>query len=214
MALELMKFGVLSGEPFDAATERPFPVEVNYPVAPVDSNMKSFLLLSRVTSLWPMKLKNDMWNADVDFDLAGFHALVRLLKHTLRQLTQSCLASTVMKDLARIQMPPRGFMSASQGPRDPPPLLPPFMLPRACMGIVVKFFLQWTGDGAGFRKEVLRRYPCCAQPIEDLRQALGFWEELRRCVTRIAEALSATDLLQEMNDASTHVQLKRQNLNI
>jgi hypothetical protein len=26
----------------------------------------------------PMKLKSGMWNADVDFDLAAFHSLVRL----------------------------------------------------------------------------------------------------------------------------------------
>ena len=110
VALEMMKFGILSGEPFEAA-ERPFPeqaerfhrledhlkwkfnilqthvlfdfclprfFQVKYAKSPVDSHTKSLLLLSRVMSLVPMQLKSGMWNADVDFDLAAFHSLVRL----------------------------------------------------------------------------------------------------------------------------------------
>merc|ERR1719456_272891 len=57
VALELMKFAVLSGEPFDAAApDRPFPPQVNYPTAPVDSRTKSIFLISRACSLIPMKL--------------------------------------------------------------------------------------------------------------------------------------------------------------
>merc|ERR1740127_180466 len=41
MALEMMKFGVLNGEPFDVPPFGPrFPVEVNYPSAPVDTRTK------------------------------------------------------------------------------------------------------------------------------------------------------------------------------
>merc|ERR1712100_86556 len=113
VALELMKFGVLSSEPFDAAQQdRPFPEPVKYPAQPLQPKMKATLLLSRVMSLVPMKLKNDMWNADVDFDLAAFHSLVRILKRALRQLTEASLASILLTDLKRVKLLPMGFMCA------------------------------------------------------------------------------------------------------
>merc|ERR1719502_2024580 len=49
VALEMMKFGILSGEPFDAAVaDRPFPPQVEYPQQPVSAQTKAVLLLSRV----------------------------------------------------------------------------------------------------------------------------------------------------------------------
>merc|ERR1719464_1894106 len=151
-----MKFGVLNGEPFDAAQpERPFPGPVNYPKSPVDSHTKSGLLLSRVMSLVPMRLKNDMWNADVDFDLAAFHSLVRILKRALRQLVEASLTSILLKDLQRVKLLPSGFMCASPKKEDhlqTPAVLPTFMLPRACMGIVVRHFLEYRGEPMGFQR--------------------------------------------------------------
>ena len=44
-------------------------------------------------------LRNVMWDSDVDFDLAAFHALVRALKRTLRQLVEGALAHVLLKDL-------------------------------------------------------------------------------------------------------------------
>merc|ERR1740127_111700 len=38
VALEMMKFGVLSGDPFDAARDRPFPEQVRYPKQPCDNS--------------------------------------------------------------------------------------------------------------------------------------------------------------------------------
>merc|ERR1711971_570865 len=113
VAIELMKLGVLNGDPFEPAQpERPFPEAMNYPRQPVDEYTKSILLLTRVMSLVPMRLKVDMWNADVNFDLAAFHAMVRVLKRSLRQLTEASLASILMKDLTRVKLLPAGFMCA------------------------------------------------------------------------------------------------------
>merc|ERR1719231_494532 len=167
VALEMMKFGVLSGEPFEpGAPDRQFPAQVSYPTNNATNEAKYKLLLTRVTSLVPMKLRNDMWNADVDFDLAAFHALVRILKRALRQLTEASLASILLKDLSRVKLLPMGFMCASPKKEDhlsTPALLPTFMLPRACMGIVSQYFLKYNGDPAQFQKELAARYPCCIQ---------------------------------------------------
>merc|ERR1719394_2113981 len=181
-----MKFGILNGEPFDAAqAERPFPEQVNYPRSPCAPPVKAMLLMCRVMSLVPMRLKSDMWNADVDFDLVAFHSLVRILKRSLRQLVEASLASILLKDLSRVKILPAGFMCASpkkENHLDTPAVLPTFMLPRACMGIVVRFFLEYRGEAGAFQREMSARFPCCVQPMEDLRSAFAFWADLRRCV--------------------------------
>ena len=42
-------------------------------------------------------VRNIMWDSDVDFDLAAFHALVRALKRTLRQLVEGALAHVLLQ---------------------------------------------------------------------------------------------------------------------
>merc|ERR1712147_147198 len=114
-------------------------------------------------SLVPMKLRNSMWNADVDFDLAAFHSLVRALKRSLRHLTEASLAFILLKDLQRVKLLPPGFMCATPLRDDhlrAPALLPTFMLSRACMGIVAQFFLRYTGDPATFAGELPAQFPC------------------------------------------------------
>jgi len=216
VALEMMKFGVLNGEPFDAADWQ-FPQQVKYPKSPVSVWTKSVLLLSRVMSLVPMRLKNDMWNAEVDFDLAAFHSLVRALKRALRQLTEASLSSILLKDMSRVKLLPPGFMCASpkkKEPTQPASLLPTFMPPRACMGIVALFFLRYNGDPANFNRELASHFPCCTHPCEDLQTAFFFWEDLRRCVDEIAEPLEAEELAEDMKVASTLLQQQQQKLRI
>lgn len=219
VALEMMKFGVLNGEPFDSGQpERPFPEKVNYPKSPIDPGTKASLLLCRVMSLVPMKLKADMWNADVDFDLAAFHSLVRILKRSLRQLTEASLASILLKDLTRVKLLPPGFLCPTPVKDDhmaTHALLPTFMLPRACMGIVCSFLLkhQWN-DPNHFSRELTRQFPCCLQPLEDLKMAFKFWEDVRRCVNSIAEPLGAEDLAEDMGMASKILASKRALLGI
>lgn len=218
VALEMMKFGILSGEPFECAvSDRPFPEQVQYPTAPVQPQVKATLLLSRVMSLVPMKLKNDMWNADVDFDLAAFHSLVRILKRTLRQLTEASLCSILLKDLSRVKYLPQGFMCASPKKEDhlqTPALLPTFMLPRACMGIVTQYFLNYNGEPASFQKDLCHRFPCCIQPVADLNNAFMFWTDLKRCVDAIAGPLGADELKDDMQMANEFLMQQQARLNM
>jgi hypothetical protein len=218
VALEMMKFGMLTGDPFDPAQpDRPFPAAIEYPTGTTDPVVKARLLLSRVMSLVPMKLKNDMWNADVEFDLAAFHSLVRILKRSLRQLVEASLASILLKDLSKTKLLPPGFMCASPKREDhmqTPALIPTFMLPRACMGIVVRFFLEFKGDKIQFQKEILSRFPCCVQPIDDLKLAFTFWKDLKRCVESIAEPLGAESLLESMELAHKVLEDQQQRLGL
>eukprot|EP00397_Hematodinium_sp_SG-2012_P009203 GEMP01009279.1.p1 GENE.GEMP01009279.1~~GEMP01009279.1.p1 ORF type:complete len:748 (+),score=144.49 GEMP01009279.1:565-2808(+) len=203
LALEMMKFGVLSGEPFDSPQRsRAFPAQVNYPTGDAPAKTKAILLLCRVLSLVPMRLKNDMWNADVNFDLAAFQTLARALKRSLRQLTEACLTSVLIKDLSKVNLLPNGFMCASPDKEDPlkqPAILPTFMLSRSCMGIVAGHFLNYRGDPKQLESDIRETFPCCLQPLQDLKVGIEFWTELKRCVDVIAEPLGATDLQEEMN---------------
>merc|ERR1719203_606089 len=158
-----------------------------------------------------------MWNADVDFDLAAFHSLVRILKRALRQLVEASLTSVLLKDLSRVKILPPGFMCFSpkrENHLETPAVLPTFMLPRACMGIVVRFFLEYRGDPTQFQREVQSRFPCCSQPVEDIRSAFAFWKDLRRCVEKIAEGLEADDLSKDMEHASEVLKAQQQRLGI
>eukprot|EP00930_Biecheleria_cincta_P050595 TRINITY_DN3578_c0_g1_i1.p1 TRINITY_DN3578_c0_g1~~TRINITY_DN3578_c0_g1_i1.p1 ORF type:complete len:758 (-),score=151.08 TRINITY_DN3578_c0_g1_i1:402-2675(-) len=224
-ALELMKYGQLNGEPFEAANpERPFPKEVRYPSAghmtPAErAHTCSTFILCRVMSLVPMRLRNDMWDADVDFDLAAFHALVRMLKRTLRQLVEGAVANVLLRDLARAKLLPAGFMcstpTAKEGYPNTPAELPSFMLPRACMGIVAKYFLSYEGrDAESFKTDLQKRFSCCMRPVEDLKIAFKFWEDLRRCVNTMAESLGAEELAEDMRSANELLEAKRRQLGI
>jgi len=215
-ALELMKFGFLSGEPFESQPNRPFPEQVKYPKA-ADPRTKATLLLTRVMSLVPMRLKNDMWNADVDFDLAAFHSLVRILKRALRQIVEASLSSIILKDLSRVKLLPCGFMCASPKREDhlsTPAVLPTFMPPRACMGIVVRNFLEHRGDPATFFRELPTKFPCCTQAVEDLKVAFAFWEDLQKCVQTIAEPLGAEELADDMQKASEILRHQQQRMGL
>jgi len=83
-----------------------------------------------------------------------------------------------------------------------PAVLPTFMLPRASMGIVVRYFLEYTGSAASFARDIQATFPCCHQPIEDLKTAFRFWEDLRRCVDAIAQQCDAEELNEDMKNAS------------
>eukprot|EP00440_Ansanella_granifera_P033251 gb/GFBE01036076.1/.p1 GENE.gb/GFBE01036076.1/~~gb/GFBE01036076.1/.p1 ORF type:complete len:111 (+),score=16.35 gb/GFBE01036076.1/:1-333(+) len=82
-----------------------------------------------------------------------------------------------------------------------PAELPTFMLPRACMGIVVRYFLEYDKDPAEFQRELAKKFPCCIQAIDDLRLAFRFWNDVRRCVTTKAETLGAEEVRDAINAA-------------
>jgi hypothetical protein len=203
LALEMMKFGVLNGEPLEAPDGKPFPAAVGYPTAPsADQKTKQTMLVSRMFSLVPMKLKNDLWQAKVDFDLASFHCLVRAINRSMRLVTESCLGNVLLNDMSKAKWVPQQSQAPEGGSS-----LPALMLPRACLGIVVKFMLEY--EGKNFEADVKKKFPCTVDPIADLRAGLGFWEELTRIVAAIAEPLGIADMLEEINAAGRFLEARR-----
>ncbi|CEL95401.1 unnamed protein product [Vitrella brassicaformis CCMP3155] len=220
-ALELMKVGCLSGDPLEAPLDRPFPKGVKYVKSEAaNANQRSALLLSRLMSLIPMKLKShDMWNADVDFDLAAFHSIVKILKRTLRQMVEACVAHILLKDVTKEKFLPKDYMNPVK--ENPP--LPTFMLPRNCMGVAVKFFLDYKAPDPSstpsqqrdaFREALQKAFPACLAPYEDLQIAIRFWKEMMRIVDHLAETIDIEDFKSDMQQADAFLQEKLKLLDI
>jgi hypothetical protein len=222
LAVELMKFGLLTGEPLESPEGKKFPPAVNYPAAP-DNRAKNVLFITRLLSLVPMKLKNDLWSAKVDFDLAAFHCLVRALNRSLRLVVEGSIANVLLRDPKLTKLIP----TTSQTPNGPVPSekiagtvpsnvssLPSFMLPRACLGIVAKYMLEYQGEAKNFESEIKRKFPCCQDIIGDLKAGFQFWKELHRIVEAIAEPLGTTEMLDEMVQAGKLLEEKRRFLGL
>jgi hypothetical protein len=170
-----------------------------------------------------MKLRSDMWNSDVDFDLAAFHCEVRLLKRSLRQLTEASMAYLLLEDPRRMKMVPPHVMnpvqaferSRSRGVASEKAVLPIFNLPRACAGIVLKFALEKEDLKADTINARLRKqFPACPVPWEDLQTGLRFWKEVVRCVEVIAEPLQAEYLLNDVRAADNYLTQRTHDLGL
>lgn len=238
-ALELMKCGDLMGEPVEAPPDRPFPPEVTILRKPENLEFqRHILLLTRVVSLIPMQLNNsDLWLAPVDFDLAAFHSIVKVMKKTFRHLSEACVANLLLKDLRLLHTVPASELSLDT------PRFPVFMIPRNCMGIVFKHFLEFrydpskrsgwaAGGGTGSTRDAqtsststtatnalfrrLRRldlelnmyYRCCKDPIGDIFKGLRFWLETVRIIELLAQNIDVSILKVDMDEAH-HFLLRR-----
>ena len=83
------------------------------------------------------------------------------------------------------------------------------MLPRAGLGIVAKFMLEYAGDAKSFEADVKKKFPCATDPMGDLKVGFAFWAELLRIVSAIAEPLGTTDMLEDMKVAGKLLEEKR-----
>jgi len=165
------------------------------------------------------KLANSMWDAHVDFDLAAFHSHVRILKRTLRELTEASLCNILLQDFSQVGSLPTNLLNPSDNSDHdgPDALLPTFMLPRTCMGVVWKHVLSIDPRSLGpgkpselLKQELRQKFPCCTDPISDLKTSLNFWSEVFRCVSTIAEPLGALDFQASMAAADTFLKQKCQ----
>mmetsp|Transcript_43019 Transcript_43019/g.113106 ORF Transcript_43019/g.113106 Transcript_43019/m.113106 type:complete len:735 (+) Transcript_43019:72-2276(+) len=217
-AFQMLGFGVLDGEPYQPAEE--MGTDLQYPTSEEISNaQRSRYLISRVVSLLPMRLvPGRAWGSEVDFDLSAFHAVVGALKKGLRQLTEASLANVLLRDISLVRLVPPGVMkpvgdegSSMSGSY----MFPSFCPPRACMGIVMKYFLHFeptdpqnpTGQ---FEHHARMHFPCCVDPVGDLRVSLDFWCELKRCVDVMGQHLEGwRDFAKEMDLAGSILQEKR-----
>jgi hypothetical protein len=77
------------------------------------------------------------------------------------------------------------------------------------MGVVWKHVLRLDESVSDLASNLKRKFPCCVDPVKDLKDSLDFWKEVYRCVTEIAEPLGATDFKMCMDSADAILKQKR-----
>ncbi|KAL8453008.1 hypothetical protein Emag_002094 [Eimeria magna] len=153
VCLELLKLGLLTGEPLEAPVGAPYPKglmdELLQPVrgfvaegAGEADVQRAALLLQRVASLLQLQHKpGSWWASDVCLDLRGFCCISTALKGALRQLAEASLLHQILKNpKARQRLPP---------PAARVDWLPLFAASGCCLGLVMRFFLRYEGAEPG-----------------------------------------------------------------
>eukprot|EP00398_MALV-I-01_sp_L67-1_P000222 gene222-558_t len=99
VAFTLLQYGMLSSDPLEPPPGRPFPPAIKYPnEGSVSKNDRAIFLLTRVMGLLPLSCRDALWNSDIDFDLAAFHAHVRLVYRSIRHLSEACLTNCLLRN--------------------------------------------------------------------------------------------------------------------
>jgi hypothetical protein len=60
----------------------------------------------------------------------------------------------------------------------------------------------------------MKKFPCCADPVGDLKASLKYWDEVHRCVTAIAEPLGALEFKSCMDTANDTLREQCRNFGI
>ncbi|CRG94095.1 conserved Plasmodium protein, unknown function [Plasmodium gallinaceum] len=142
---ELLKFGFLTTQPLLPPNGKSYPknayssVMNNKNLDPQDK--KSVLLLSRIYSLYNANIdQHKTYDGLIDFDLCAFFSVVKIIKKTLRQLLQACVANVLISNMELIHILPDNLYN----PFDTN--ISGFFVTHHLMGVLTKFFLLFNFD--------------------------------------------------------------------
>jgi hypothetical protein len=78
------------------------------------------------------------------------------------------------------------------------------------MGVVWKTVLTMKPEHmvGTLQEELMKKFPCCADPVGDLKNSILYWEEVHRCVSMIAEPLGASEFKTCMDTANDTLRQK------
>jgi len=96
----------------------------------------------------------------------------------------------------------------------PVSVLPSFMLPRTCLGLLCKWVFRYKGDSHGFEPALRKAFPTCVDALGDLKTGLKFWKELLRAVVAMSEQVGAEDFLNQMLQADKALKDKFQSVGL
>eukprot|EP00917_Polyrhabdina_sp_WS-2016_P002330 GHVP01005033.1.p1 GENE.GHVP01005033.1~~GHVP01005033.1.p1 ORF type:complete len:793 (+),score=95.43 GHVP01005033.1:601-2979(+) len=176
VVLELMRQGLITGDDLYIRSElSKRPITRNS----LDKDSRhSLLLISRVFSLVGCICK-EPWNAEIDYDLACYHDIVRALRMRLDSVVEVALAHSIL-NLARtqpdIKIKEADYPKINLVPAD-----------RNILGVIVKYFLEldqsYLSKGIDeIRLHLKKTFLAVEDPIPQLLKGLGFWFELRNLV--------------------------------
>ncbi|KAK2198036.1 bifunctional Post-transcriptional regulator MKT1 [Babesia duncani] len=189
VVLELLKFGLFTGDPLEPPLDVSHASEL-YQTTPQDPqealDFKAINLVARLSSLCPMEHLDTMtWRGMVDFDIACFNAIVRCLSRSINYLAEGCLAYLVLGYITRMELIPT-------------PVMPLYSETDAFMGVVVKALLN---ESAPTQRQLLDslavKFPNCLHLQKDLNNLANFWQQLSSLVGALHDLVGLGETMEK-----------------
>ncbi|CXI72696.1 conserved Plasmodium protein, unknown function [Plasmodium berghei] len=142
---ELLKFGFLTTQPLLPPNGKKYPENaysaINNSKHLKDQDKKSVLLLSRIYSLYSSNTNKEIkYDGLIDFDLCAFFSVVKIIKKTLRQLMQACIANVLITNMELIHLLPDNLYNQLDSD------ISYFFVTDHLMGVLTKYFLLFDFD--------------------------------------------------------------------
>lgn len=142
---ELLKFGFLTTQPLLPPNGKKYPENaysaINNSKNLKDQDKKSVLLLSRIYSLYSSNTNKEIkYDGLIDFDLCAFFSVVKIIKKTLRQLMQACIANVLITNMELIHLLPDNLYNQLNSD------ISYFFVTDHLMGVLTKYFLLFDFD--------------------------------------------------------------------
>ncbi|KJP87784.1 hypothetical protein AK88_02540 [Plasmodium fragile] len=142
---ELLKFGFLTTEPLVPPNGESYPENAYASVLNCNNlseqDKKSVTLLSRIYSLYNVDIdKCRTYDGLIDFDLCAFFAVVKIIKKTLRQVLQACVANVLISNMDLIHLLPENLFNPNESH------ISGFFVTHHLMGVLTKYFLLFNFD--------------------------------------------------------------------
>lgn len=231
LAIELLKFGLLTGVKFNYAADNEYLPEL---VNPPTDHMKNarlrlqsqlsissasvkmdqdfsilFRLISRVASLVPIELDHNMRQCPqtyLDFDIGAFQSLVRMVKRELNHIVEGCIAHMIFSQ-------PKTFSLLTPDLFDPDrPRIPWFQLVLGCGGVLISNFMttDFKEDGMNGFLRLQTKFPEITNLAKSLLDICEFWSIIY-LIARPQLLCQNTELADQFEQANALLMLQLSN---
>ncbi|BAM42367.1 uncharacterized protein TOT_040000734 [Theileria orientalis strain Shintoku] len=205
LLLELMKFGLFTGESFEPPPDCTYPPELHPKTEEAKRAFITANLAARVATLCPVRLDRRPWMGRIDFDVASFNLVVKFLRRSINYLTEASLAYMLLSD--------NRFMGLAEGAAEGSNLtgLPLFYNYSSFLGVVVKCVLldiETTMEGLG------RAFPNCVSLKEDLGAFVLFWAKVHGLLHNLSKLIQLGEILDSFDSATNLVRSKFERLGL
>lgn len=210
VSLELLKLGLLIGDPLEAPKGRRYPeglsLSLMQPYRGFSQKdtaggavQRAALLLQRVALLLPLQQRpRSWWTGDLCMDLRGFNCVVSALRSGLRQLSEACLVNRLLKSPQLSKLIPHPSADAAW--------IPTFPTSGCCLGLVMRFFLRYEpgppqaglSQLGAFEAAVRGAYSSAEDPVRDICKVIRLWGVLGRVIRKLNLSVDVSELLQEI----------------
>eukprot|EP00375_Theileria_parva_P001129 XP_763800.1 hypothetical protein [Theileria parva strain Muguga] len=193
LILELMKFGLFTGDTFESPPDVPYAPELQHSKSDDKRTQHMVNLIGRLGTLSNVTLDTRIWMGKIDFDIASFNMVVKFLKRSINYLTESSLSYLLLSDINR-------FSHLRNNVFDPlNPQLPLFYTKPSFLGVVLKTLLQ---DNNISLEGLSKVFPNCVNLKDDLTQFAQFWAKIYTMLHNLSYLIQLGEVLECFDGAT------------